>query len=305
MISVLLFFLASVGVAKAKHFQEWYRVYGPVFNRILHNNCAQEYSDYMTKTPVEGCKECLAEGVIRCILDSTGEDAKANMAAASVLLGLLPSILSLAGLRTIDTGLLAQRRPLLSFIVGVGAPAVSPVHAFDYHSGPMELLSEAPGAVDLPRFGRVGGAIVVIFEYLFAFAAVTNLLQVTIELSRRTVCTFTPSTEYLPLVWALTGILVHIVGAWACYLRARIETEHNDSIWGSLDEFRLSMHHRPAILKLRKETYWFIWWSWLVSTGTIVRSYHLRHPGVLERTIYLRRLCSESGRKIPCIHARM
>lgn len=42
-----------------------------------------------------------------------------------------------------------------------------------------------------------------------------------------------------------------------------------DSPWSSLDEFRLSMYHRPAILKLRKETYSFIWWSGAVSTGTI------------------------------------
>ncbi|EMR72813.1 hypothetical protein UCREL1_128 [Eutypa lata UCREL1] len=99
----------------------------------------------MIGKPVKDCKECLADGVIRCILNDVGEDAKVNMAAASVFLGLLPSILSFAGLRTIETGLLAQRRPLLALITGFGAPAVSPLHAFDYHNGPVELLSDAPG----------------------------------------------------------------------------------------------------------------------------------------------------------------
>ena len=266
----VLLFLALLGQAGAKHFQSWYRVYGPVFDNILHSDCQDKYEAYMTQEPEADCRECLAERTIACILDETPGDFKANMAAASVLLGLLPSILSLAGSKAIETGLLAQRRPFLSFLTSLGAPAAWPIHSFDYHSSPAELFRETPGAVDLPELTPRWRVVVVITQYLLLIGAFANLLQTTLELSEKTICTFTPSTEYLPLVWALTGVPVHFVGSWASYLRTRVTTEERDTIWGHFDEFRLCMYHKPARVELMKESYWFIWWAWFLSFGTIL-----------------------------------
>ena len=266
----VLVLVALLSQAEAKHFQSWYRVYGDVFDRILHRDCQVQYDAYMTQKPTPDCKECLAERIIACILDETPEDFKANMAAASVLLGLLPSILSLAGSKAIETGLLAQRRPLLSFLTSLGAPAVWPIHSFDYHSGPTELFRETPGAVDLPEFSPWGRVVVVITQYLLLIGAFANLLHTTLELSQKTICTFTPMTEYLPLVWALMGVPVHFVGSWSSYLRTRITTEQRDTLWGHFDEFRLCMYHKPARVELVKESYWFICWAWLLSLGTIL-----------------------------------
>lgn len=58
--------------------------------------------------------------VAECLLDKTPEVFKAGMAAASVMLGLLPTILSLAGSSTVEVGLVALRRPLACFTLGNG-----------------------------------------------------------------------------------------------------------------------------------------------------------------------------------------
>ncbi|KAK5630969.1 hypothetical protein RRF57_006684 [Xylaria bambusicola] len=63
------------------------------------------------------------------------------MAAAAVALGLLPITLSLVGSSTAEIGLLALRRPILTFFLASGAPAVSSLGVFEYQ-GPIHMLRE-------------------------------------------------------------------------------------------------------------------------------------------------------------------
>ena len=65
--------------------------------------------------------------VAEYLLENTPEVFKANMAAASVLLGLLPTILSLAGSSTLEVGLIALQRPFLASLLGTASPAVYPL----------------------------------------------------------------------------------------------------------------------------------------------------------------------------------
>lgn len=70
--------------------------------------------------------------VTGCVLDGLAGADKANMASATVILGLLPSTLSLAGSNTAETGLLMLRRPMLAFLLGAGSPAINPPRTFEY-----------------------------------------------------------------------------------------------------------------------------------------------------------------------------
>ena len=52
------------------------------------------------------------------------------MAAASVLLGLVPTILGLAGSSTVGIGLVALQYPFLALLLGIASPAVNPLRTF-------------------------------------------------------------------------------------------------------------------------------------------------------------------------------
>ena len=78
--------------------------------------------------------------VTECLLKYAPEVSKADMAAASVLLGLLPTILSLAGSSTVEVGLVALQRPLLALLLGTASPAVNPLRTFEY-GAPARLMS--------------------------------------------------------------------------------------------------------------------------------------------------------------------
>lgn len=126
---------AHVHAYSAPHFQRWYPQYAGMFRTIIERNCSVALQNYLNgSSPICTYQSvsCLPGQVSDCILRNMAETLKANMAAAGVLLGLLPTILSFVGSNTTQTALLALRRPLLALLVATGAPAVAPTRTFEY-----------------------------------------------------------------------------------------------------------------------------------------------------------------------------
>jgi hypothetical protein len=126
---------------------------------------------------------CLAEAVETCILANAPEWMKSNMGAAGVLLGLLPTILSLAGPDIAKTGLLAQRRPFIALLIALGSPAVSPSRMF-MSSDPAELLLSKKiyginntNLVNIQTLGSRARQGFLLAEYLLAAAAIANVVH--------------------------------------------------------------------------------------------------------------------------------
>jgi hypothetical protein len=63
---------------------------------------------------------------LSCLLSTVSESAKGDMASASVLLGLTPSILSSLGPTLAEVSLLSLRRPILAILISLGSPAIYP-----------------------------------------------------------------------------------------------------------------------------------------------------------------------------------
>jgi hypothetical protein len=118
------------------HYQEWFP--GPGWKRGGEvrpgGRCAQEYQIYLANTEPCGYTgpDCLIVGIVNCLLSIVTPSTVANQQAAAILLGLLPTILAMAGSTTVEIGLLAYRRPLLAFLVAMETPIVNPIRAFDY-----------------------------------------------------------------------------------------------------------------------------------------------------------------------------
>ena len=136
--------LISATSANKLHFKSWFPQFRDVFVAIMKDHCEPEYHNYLTQVAPKDYLSGTVTPVIDCILGNLNETRKSNMAAAAVLLGLLPTTLGFVGSTAVDIGLVALRRLLLALLLAAGAPAVSPIRTFDYVD-PKELLEKKPG----------------------------------------------------------------------------------------------------------------------------------------------------------------
>jgi hypothetical protein len=217
----LLTFLAFISRASAgnAHFQYWFQQYRHAFTNLAEGGLWSDVFDayYRVFGNDDMCPAndtylgCLSGYVVNCLLGNVSEVLKANMAAGGVLLGLLPTTLSLVGSSTTETGLLALKRPLLSLLPAAGSPVISPIRTFEFHD-PVTLLWKIQDSIAALRLTPSTAPVVVILEYVFACATVVNLAVISWELCFKTFCTFAFETEFHPALWAFTAVLIHLPG---------------------------------------------------------------------------------------------
>jgi hypothetical protein len=135
------------------------------------------------------------------------------MAAASVVLGLTPTILSSLGPSIAEIALLSSQRPFLSLLLAMGAP-VTYSSRFLQFENPIDLLGRPERSSILKgRRGPLRFAVALaLLQYVFAALAILNLIAASVELGRKTVLSWRCSVSWLPLMWAVTPI--------ACYAPA-------------------------------------------------------------------------------------
>ena len=140
------------------------------------------------------------------------------MGAASVLLGLTPTILASLGPAIAEIALLSSRRPLLSLLLSMGAP-VTYSSRFLQFDNPVDLLRrpEQPSILRMARKPLRFAIAISFFQYVFAILAIINLIATSVELGRKSVVSWRCSVSWLPLMWAITPI--------ACYAPAVLSFE--------------------------------------------------------------------------------
>ncbi|KAF1966708.1 hypothetical protein BU23DRAFT_485887 [Bimuria novae-zelandiae CBS 107.79] len=145
-----------------------------------------------------------------CLHSTIYESSKSNMAAASVLLGLTPTILTSFGPAIAEIALLSSRRPLLSWLLSMGAPAAFPSRFLAFEN-PVELLRrpERPGTLSVPHKPVRFAFILSVLQYVLAVVAIVNLIATSLELGLKTVVSWRCSVSWLPLMWAFTPIACH------------------------------------------------------------------------------------------------
>lgn len=156
-----------------QHFVEWFPDYGHILDAAAREDCATTLSNYFNGESPQCfgyAPTCLSNLVVSCILANVSENLKANMAAAAVVLGLLPSALGLAGSSTAELGILAHHRPVLTTLLVLGTPVVSPIRAFEF-SNPITLLERGEESLQLPPLRGRGAIAVSFLQYALAAAA--------------------------------------------------------------------------------------------------------------------------------------
>lgn len=278
-----------LNITRYGHFNEWYPQFQDHFYNATHDNCSAQYDAYLYGPPQPHHPQAVASDLIQCILDASPyftQAIGANMAAAAVLLGLLPTILAFVGSSTAEISLLGLRRPIFALCIATGAPATSPIRAHEYDDPIKKLLHGSTGQIDdiyarglMKQWAK---ATVSILEFTLLGLALANVIELAMELGYRTVSSFAPVQTWLILFWLALAPVIHVCGIAS--LRAhvnirRADTRGTRSIWQALagwisDEIRPCADHDRWSLEEQRETFLFLMVSWCTALGTVFHIFY-------------------------------
>lgn len=217
-ISIFLAWFLEGRATVNTRFRRFFPVYNTYFSTIRDAQCSSWYTlqgqDYNNRSAIAGpCPELL-----NCILQSTSEAVKGNMTSATILLGLMPTILISLSSPITETALLAKRRPLLAFLLACGSPAVSPVQSFSYPD-PVQYLQPHPRGIyarrRLAAMGAAPAALLVCAEYLVALGALANVAETAYRAGLLTVNTVACNDDHYPILWVVFNVPVHFASVLA------------------------------------------------------------------------------------------
>lgn len=199
---------ASDAFPKQK-FATWFGTYAKRFEESSSITCNRTLQQYKNPYPGSPPARLTIAYHADCILSNTTETIKANMASAGVVLGLMSSLLSFLGPTLVESSTLALERPFLSLLLAIGAPAFYPFRPFGRRDSlqalkqPFRLFPQIP----LSCWAHV---LVCVLQYLLAFAAVINVVTVSLQLGLNTVVTWSKDQSFLPLMWVILSLAIHL-----------------------------------------------------------------------------------------------
>lgn len=207
-------------------YRDWYPYYSPqlrYFSEKVCNLSLRSYEGDAASRIELGLVGSYCYEHNDCILANLVESIKANMAGAAVVLGLIPTILATLGPTLGEISLISWRRPILSLLLSMGAPAIYPSRILQPED-PAKLLLETTGAVTstMPQLrGGVGVLVVSALEYVLPMAAIANILTTSYELGTKTVLSFDCSSSMMPIVWSIFPVLIHAAATIGFHLSRR------------------------------------------------------------------------------------
>ena len=168
----------------ATQFHSFYPRYAPTLTNLSENVCNEtlallqgvNYSPDNAPSYTKRIDYCY--GHENCMLENLPAAYLANYQASAVIMGLTPTILASIGPSVAETSLLSAHRPLLSFLISVGAPAVYPTRVFEF-TDPYSVLRHKDHLLRLPPWLATGPKLAIIasvLEYTFALAAVAAVI---------------------------------------------------------------------------------------------------------------------------------
>lgn len=152
------------------------------------------------------------------MLSSVSETIKADMASASVLLGLMPTILASIGPTVAELSLLSLRRPFLTFLISLGSPGINPGRVTTYED-PFALSDPYTGALIVPRIRRPWSVIIAMVQYLLAATAAFNVWQLSYILGVHSVISWWCTFSFAPLIWASLTLGIYSLSGSALRIR--------------------------------------------------------------------------------------
>lgn len=235
----------------SERFRNWFPNWAGQLENITATSCNETFETYdklvLTEDApgVDGSDKACKQHV-SCLLERFSERDKAVMQTVSVLLGLLPALLSQIGPSAAQIQELAHHRPILAACLLVGAPVLNSLW------GPREAF----GPSGSPGVGRQSKAIAItisILQYTFAILAFLNTVATTISLVNRSVLSWWCDGSPWLFIWlyipacALTIWVIYRVVRFKIsnrLTRTNLATENRNIGSWMLNEFEICANHR-------------------------------------------------------------
>lgn len=168
--------------------------------------------------------DCLSEGLL--------PNEASNFQSAEVLLGLAPTLLSTLAPSLGEISLVSTRRRFLALLLAVANPSIYVSRLLVYND-PREYLKHSHSTTSftdalLNLTGRAAAA-VSLLQYVLAAGAVVNVVQLSWRLGSRTVIAWKCNTSYLPFVWTIMPLAVHLVAAVGWHMSTPVRRIYHGS----------------------------------------------------------------------------
>ena len=192
----------------------FYPRYTPILMNLSQNVCSEKlaliegvsYSPDRAPSPPLAVHYCY--GHENCILANLPAAYLANYQAASVIMGLTPTLLASLGPSVAEISLLSAHRPLLSFLISLGAPVVYPTRVSEF-TDPFLLLKRKEHMPKPPLLGRSSTVLCSILEYAFSLAAAASIISTSAQLGEKTFLVWACTNKVMPLVWTFMSVAIH------------------------------------------------------------------------------------------------
>ena len=203
----------------SERFRDWFPDWKGQLENITATSCNESLETYHklilakdvpgVDSPAEACKEHIS-----CLLEHFSERDKAVMQSVSVLIGLLPALLSQIGPSAVQLQELAHHRPALAAILLGGAPVLNSLWGTREEFGP----SGIPG---IERQSKVIAIPISVLQYTFAILAFLNTVTTTISLGNRSVLSW--SCEGSPWIFLWLYIPACALTLWVIFRIVRFK----------------------------------------------------------------------------------
>ena len=159
----------------------------------------------------------ICKSMTTCLLQNIDDVDKADMQSATIMLGLLPTILSYVGPTVGEMALISSRRPVLAVFLMLGAPAVFATRPFEFNNAG-ESLKKDVGNFVLHRQIPSMALIITATQYLLLSLAVTNCLLNSLQLGTSTILSWKCLWPYLQLGWNFMPLAPHLCATLSFHL---------------------------------------------------------------------------------------
>lgn len=212
-------------------FQSWFPSSGDEFAPISTGTCNASLAAYEAawksspdhwQTNLGAGKDTLLYQTCKqhasCILENTSEYLKSGLGTASVVLGLLPTILAVIAPSMSELALLSERRSLLAALLAIGAPGTLQTRVFSYED-PAEVL-EGPNGLEnrglaawIHTAGAKTGFVIGLVELIMVAFAVANTVILADQLENKSVLAWGCSRTWPVYVWVFVPFVIHGMAA--------------------------------------------------------------------------------------------
>ncbi|KAL9023905.1 MAG: hypothetical protein Q9196_006892, partial [Gyalolechia fulgens] len=160
--------------------------------------------------------DCLSTGLL--------PNEASNFQSAEVLLGLTPSLLTMLAPSIGEISLVSTRRRMLALLLAVANPSIYVSRLLSFND-PREYVRRTDNAFPDSMLNLDGrnAAIVAFLQYALAAGAIVNVVHLSWELGFSTVIAWKCNASYIPFLWTMMPLSVHVIAAAGWHLSTPVK----------------------------------------------------------------------------------